>query len=565
MIINILYDKSNKLKIYKQSIYIKFVYNANIVNIIRNSFTEKYYHYDKKDKYYQYWELPYNVLDKLKEVLNKYSNINITYNITGTPLDKENKIVKLKHYKLPKEIITKPYKYQKEDIDYLTSIDKSLLLSEMGLGKSLVTIYSSLIRKKENKIKHCLIIVCRSSLIWNYKDEIKTHTGLNSTVLGLRKNRNNKYVIKSNKDKLEDLQKIDDKEFFIITNIHSLQNKDIVKKLQYWIKKKEIEMIIVDEVHLCTNPNAIMTKALLKLNTKYKIAMTGTLITNNPLNVYVPLKFIGRIDTNYYSFKNHFCNFGMFNNIESYKNLNEIKDLVDSVSIRRLKKDILELPPKIIRKEYIELTDKQQKVYNNITKDIIDNLDKIENIPTMLSQLTRLRQATETTELLSTNVLESSKIERTKELLEQIDGKVVIFSVFSTTCDILYRELSKKYNCAILTGTTKNKNEQIEKFKKDESCKVFITTIGAGGVGLNLQEAHTEIFFSVGWTYAGFTQAIDRCYRATTTEKLTVYVLVAHNTIDEHILDIVNKKKSIQDGLIDNNISIASLTKMLMA
>ena len=245
MIINILYDKSNKLKIYKQSIYIKFVYNANIVNIIRNSFTEKYYHYDKKDKYYQYWELPYNVLDKLKEVLNKYSNINITYNITGTPLDKENKIVKLKHYKLPKEIITKPYKYQKEDIDYLTSIDKSLLLSEMGLGKSLVTIYSSLIRKREDKIKHCLIIVCRSSLIWNYKDEIKTHTGLNSTVLGLRKNRNNKYIIKSNKDKLEDLQKIDDKEFFIITNIHSLQNKDIVKKLQYWIKKKEIEMIIV--------------------------------------------------------------------------------------------------------------------------------------------------------------------------------------------------------------------------------------------------------------------------------------------------------------------------------
>lgn len=145
MIINILYDKSNKLKIYKQSIYIKFIYNANIVNIIRNSFTEKYYHYDKKDKYYQCWELPYNVLDKLKEILNKYSNINITYNITGTPLDKENKIVKLKHYKLPKEIITKPYKYQKEDIDYLTSIDKSLLLSEMGLGKSLVTIYSSLI------------------------------------------------------------------------------------------------------------------------------------------------------------------------------------------------------------------------------------------------------------------------------------------------------------------------------------------------------------------------------------------------------------------------------------
>ena len=80
MIINILYDKSNKLKIYKQSIYIKFVYNANIVNIIRNSFTEKYYHYDKKDKYYQCWELPYNVLDKLKEVLNKYSKINITYN-----------------------------------------------------------------------------------------------------------------------------------------------------------------------------------------------------------------------------------------------------------------------------------------------------------------------------------------------------------------------------------------------------------------------------------------------------------------------------------------------------
>ena len=115
----------------------------------------------------------------------------------------------------------------------------------------------------------------------------------------------------------------------------------------------------------------------------YKIAMTGTLITNNPLNVYVPLKFIDRIDTNYYSFKNHFCNFGMFNNIESYKNLNEIKDLVDSVSIRRLRKDVLDLPKKIVRKEFVDLTKEQQKIYDNITKDITENLDKIESIPTM--------------------------------------------------------------------------------------------------------------------------------------------------------------------------------------
>lgn len=565
MIINILYDKSSKIKIYKQSIYVKFIYNNTIVNLIRNTFTEKYYHYDKKDKYYQCWELPYNSLDKLKESINKYSNLTISYNIVGKPISKKDKIIKLNNYKLPDNIITEPYKYQKEDINYLTSIDKALLLSEQGTGKSIITIYSSLIRKRENNVKHCLIIVCRSSLMWNYYDEIKIHTGIKSTILGSRKNKQGKYVIKSNKDKLEDLQKINDKSYFIITNIHSLQNKDIVKKLQYWIKKKEINMVIVDEIHLCTNPNAIMTKALLKLNTDYKIAMTGTLITNNPLNVYVPLKFIGRIDTTYYSFKNHFCNFGMFNNIESYKNLNEIKDLVDSVSIRRLRKDVLDLPKKIVRKEFVDLSKEQQKIYDNITKDITENLDKIENIPTMLSQLTRLRQATESTELLSSNIIESSKIERTKELLKQINGKVVIFSVFSTTCDILYRELSKEYNCALLTGSTKNKNEQIEKFKNDESCKIFITTIGAGGVGLNLQEAHTEIFFSVGWTYAGFVQAMDRCYRATTTEQLMVYVLIAHNTIDEHILDIVNKKKSIQDGLIDNNISITALTKMLMA
>ena len=84
-------------------------------------------------------------------------------------------------------------------------------------------------------------------------------------------------------------------------------------------------------------------------------------------------------------------------------------------------------------------------------------------------------------------------------------------------------------------------------------------SIGGGGSG-----GRVGVMGGSGNT-AGFTQAIDRCYRATTVEKLTVYVLVAHNTIDEHILDIVNKKKSIQDGLIDNNISIASLTKMLMA
>ena len=554
--ITIKYDKPKKLKLCEQCIYVFFEYKQEIINVIR-LIEER--NYDVKNKI---WELPSYELDFLKKNLP-----NEQFDIIGAK--KEHKALTksktTKHFKLPANLKTKPYNYQQDGIDFICSSKKQLLLDSCGLGKSLMAISSALIRKESDLISHVLVLTGRCSLIWNWYAEIKMHTGIKATVLGSRKNKKGKWHVKNNADKLEDLNNIKDNQLFLLTNIQSLQNKDVASKIRQLIDKDVIQYVIFDEAHCVRNPSSIQAKALLKLNPDYILAMTGTPIVNNPLDSYVPLKWIGKVSSNYTAYKNHFCRFGNFNAIVGFKHLDEIKTMMDSVSLRRLKSDVLELPPKVITKEILDLTSKQQTMYNNIVKDILDNIDKIESVPNMLAQMLRVRQVTETTELLSTEVKESSKIARVKEMLEDLpkEEKVIIFTWFAESAEILKRELLE-YNPAIFTGKTKNRQEEMNRFKADSSCRVIIATIKAMGTGFTLNEASTMIFMSLPWTASDFTQACDRAYRIGTQSTLNIYIMLARNTVDEKIYDIVMKKQSMQDCLIDNSLSVKELTEMLV-
>ena len=556
--ITVEYGNPKKLKLAKQSIYVSFEYKQNIVNTIRNV-NERFYNAETHT-----WELPYSELGYLRKELPDEE-----FSIIGKPIDNvdKSKPKSDKYYELPKGLKTKLYNYQMEDYQAIMNNDKFLNLSDPGCGKTLTAIATAL-RRKELGIKHTLCIVCYCSIVYNMYDQIKMHTGQKAMIIGSRRNKKGQWIVKNNQDKLADLKDInDDTPYFMITNVQSMQNKDIHKQIKKLVDNHTIDYIIIDECHVVRNSNSIQGKALLSLQPKYFLGLTGTLLTNKATDAYVPLRLTNKIDTPFYRFCNRYCIKGNFNQIVGYRHLDEIQKMIGEVSLRRLKSEVLELPPKIIMKDYVDLGKKQAKLYNDALNGILNDIDKIDSIPTMLACMSRLRQITETAELLSSTITESSKIDRLKEIINDLDKKekVVIFTWFSDSADIIKRELEidEPNSCAIVTGKTKNSAEEIERFKTDSTCRYFIATIKSAGVGLTLTEAHTMVMLSLPWTATDFEQATSRIHRISMDAPANIYVLLARNTIDERVYDIVSKKKALSDCLVDNKLSIKELTKLL--
>lgn len=315
-------------------------------------------------------------------------------------------------------------------------------------------------------------------------------------------------------------------------------------------------------VHNCKSKFSQQSKNILKLkNVKYKIGATGTLLLNNPLDAYVPLSWIDEDKSTLTKFKDFYCEFAnpLTNIVTGVKNMDILKNHINSCSLRRTK-DLLNLPPKTIINEYVDMNDTHRKFYDNVKKGVKDEVDKVKlTTQSILAMITRLRQATACPSILSTSDINSSKIERAVDLAEQIisnNDKVVIFSTFKETVYKL-KELLSEYNPVMLTGDTHERDvENIKtKFQTDSECKVFLGTWQKAGTGITLTAANYMIFIDTPWTYAEFEQSQDRIYRIGTNKTVFIYNLICKDTIDERVKEIVYKKQAISDYVIDDKVS----------
>ena len=465
----------------------------------------------------------------------------------------------------------KPFDYQIDGIKFGIANERFLLLDEPGLGKTMQIIHIAEELHARGEIEHCLIICGVNTLKTNWKKEIEKHSNLSATILGEKIGKRGGYSIGSVKERVEHLKrKID--EFFIITNVETIRNDDIVTAILKGSNK--IDMIVVDEVHCCRSSQSQQGANLLKLsNPRYKIGATGTLIMNNPLDAYLPLKWIGAEHATLTNYKNYYCTFGgnFHNIIVGFKHLDSLKQQIEACSIRRLK-DKINLPPKTIINEFVDMGDRQSKFYDDIVHGVLDEVDKVEiSTSSLLALVSRLRQATACPSVLTSEPIESAKVERAIDLTEQITDagkKVVIFSTFKETVRILADRLSD-LNPLVCTGDTNDKTIERNKelFQTDPSRKVFIATWQKMGTGITLTAASYAIFIDTPWTSAVYNQAQDRVHRIGTSENVTIYDLITTNTIDERVLEILNDKEAIGDFILDDTISrdaVDSLRKYIL-
>ena len=369
-------------------------------------------------------------------------------------------------------------------------------------------------------------------------------------ILGSRKNKKTgKWKIGTLQDTLDDINNLPDTMFLII-NIEKLRGGavkrkkyqrrsislfPIVKALQAQIDKGEIGMIVVDECHKCKNPLSQQTQALLYLDCDKKALVSGTLIMNSPLDLYVPFRFLGLERRDIYQFENRYAIRDMWGSVVGYKNGQELMDVLTCYQLRRLKEEVLDLPEKIQRTEYIELSSKEQTVYNLVNQGLIKFLAKedeefrklklgeinpefFKNVTdNPLSIAMKLRQTTANLGIVLQNGIDhSSKMDRMEELLEEMvynGEKCIIYSNWSKVTNIVLNRLAK-YNPAYITGEVNDstRNRERDRFQNDENCKVIIGTVSALGTGFTLTAANNIIFLDEPWTKTVKDQAEDRCF-----------------------------------------------------
>ena len=540
------------------SLFISFDFNRSIVEelkLIQSSF----YDADSKE-----WEIPLTSLSEFVDRCCIYDDIELII------LPDEN-VESITHELL--QYKTQPFEYQLEGIQHGLNNSRWLLLDAPGLGKTLQLIYLAEELKHRNGLEHCLIICGINTLKTNWKTEIEKHSSEKCRILGQRVNRKGELVIDGVQKRVEQLQERIE-EFFVVTNIETLRDDRIIKAL---LKNKpnKFDMVIVDEIHKAKSNTSQQGKNLLNLNkATYRIGATGTLLLNNPLDTYVPLKWIGAEHSTYSNFRYYYCNYGgPFNNeIIGFKNVNILQNQLKKYSLRRTK-DILNLPPKTIIPEYVDMSDAQHVFYENVKSGISQEVDKVRlNSANTLAMVARLRQATACPSILTTENIPSAKIERAIDLTEQIVNngeKVVIFSTFKETVYNISKQLSTLgISCVFGTGDQTDYEIDSSKyaFQNDPDTRVFVGTWQKCGTGITLTAASYMIFIDTPFTAAEFEQACDRIHRIGTSGAVFIYNLISHGTVDERVWEIVNDKEAISDYIIDDKITekgIASLRKYI--
>ena len=553
-------EKLEKGTYFEDAFKVSFRYDPETVEKIKKLAYRRYLPEDRA------WEIPASELVHLVDIIG-VENINIDSRYLEGIIKKEAGVAaetsesvkeRLKGIKpiIAYPFKTKPFPHQIEAFNVGNKCTDLLLADDQGLGKTKESIDIAVSRKEE--IGKCLIVCGVNSVKYNWSEEIKIHSDESSIVI------DGKTVDK----RLSQIREwIYGNDYFGIINIESLRNEKIMDLIYDSCKNELIGAVIVDEIHKAKNGMCSQGRSVRNLNCKVRIGLSGTPM-NKAEDLWNILTWLRVEKRSFYSFRNRYCIMGGYGGykVVGHKNLDELNEVLNKVMLRRKKEEVLDLPPKLYKTEFIELTRKQQLLYKEIKQGIVENLDSIMEIPNPLSCTVRLRQLTGG--LFGDD---NPKLDRIKDILEEITEsghKALIFSQWEKVTEV-YRNALKEYNPAYIVGDVEveDRQKEVYRFQNDPECKVAIGTIGAMGTGFTMNKASYVFFVDKKYWEAENRQAEDRAHRIGVEHTVNIISLVAKNTIDEGIEELLRENKELFDRVIEgkgSRIDIkAILTKIL--
>lgn len=496
----------------------------------------------------------------LEKLLQSRNYLQYTSNDAFNKLIEDLDKGQLKTAPVPKSLkgILRPY--QLKGFEWLTTLVNyqlgGLLADEMGLGKTLQVI-SVLLSRKEKRNLPSLIVV-PASVVYNWEAEIKKFSPeLETMVLGGGKAERSEQLKHANEADV------------LITSYDSLK-RDLEK---YEDLKFDLE--VIDEAQNIKNARAAVAKAVKVINASHRIALTGTPIENNLSELwsifdYLMPGFLGEYDY----FKNIYEKPIVKDGNEKAEQ--ELSQIIAPFILRRLKKDVLnDLPDKNEQIVYAKLSGKQDELYQAQSQKLIQDLNSQDEKDfkkqrfQVLAAITKLRELCCDPHLLYEDYRgKSAKLQTTMGLLEDslVDGhKILLFSQFTSMLDIFEEKLKKKkIPVYVITGSTpkQKRQELVQEFNKLTTPAVFLISLKAGGTGINLTSADVVVHYDPWWNVAAENQATDRAHRIGQKNDVTIYKMVAKNTIEEKIVELQEKKEKLAEAVLNGeNIGSNTLNK----
>jgi SNF2 family DNA or RNA helicase/uncharacterized Zn finger protein len=464
-------------------------------------------------------------------------------------------------FQLPSQVAPILRSYQKDGYQWLRALSMNyfggILADEMGLGKTLQLITLLLANQQEHFIHESLsLIVTPASLIYNWQAEFTKFAPELQVVL----------IAGSQTERQQQLAGLKRVGPAIVITSYDLLKRDLAS-----YQELDFGFEVIDEAQYIKNPRTAAAKAVKKIKSRVRFALTGTPIENGLSELWSIFDFLlpGFLGT-YRSFREKFENpIIKDQDSEVQQNLNQ---LVAPFILRRLKKQVLkDLPQKTEQIYLVEMEKKQQALYHSqvslLKKQIQTQSDEEfkHNKIEILAGLTRLREICCDPSLIFENYQQiSAKRQACLDLVEQAvseEHKVLIFSQFTSLLNILAADLKKRQFSyyEIFGSTPKKKRLQLADAFNQNQVPVFLISLKAGGTGLNLTGADIVIHFDPWWNAAAQNQATDRAHRIGQKNKVNVYSLISKNSIEEKVIQLQQSKKKLADDLLGSKKITSSL------
>lgn len=457
----------------------------------------------------------------------------------------------IEQYDIPEGFYGTLRPYQKEGYNWLRFLNEfkfgGCLADDMGLGKTVQTLALLAYEKKVNPTFTSLLVM-PTSLIYNWELEARKFTP------------DLKILVYTGSHRVKDPWRFGDYDLVLTSYGITRLDVDVLKEFFF-------NYIILDESQAIKNPSSNIAAAVNKLKCKQRLILTGTPVENGTMDLWSQINFVnpGLLGTQS-SFKKQFLY-----PIEKQKDkdkANKLATLIKPFILRRLKSQVAtDLPEKITNVKYSAMTKEQEEVYDEIKnyyrEKIVGEIQETGRSTqqfTLLRGLTQLRQIANHPKLVRDDYEgDSGKLEDVTYMLQSTiseGNKVLVFSQFVRHLSIVREYLDReKIPYSYLDGSTKNRQAQVEKFQKDDDIKVFLISLKAGGVGLNLTKAEYVFLLDPWWNPAVEAQAIDRAHRIGQEKKVIIYKFITRGSVEEKIMALQERKLALAGELIGSEES----------
>ncbi len=454
-----------------------------------------------------------------------------------------------KHHLWWKEVFVKgvkPYVYQREGMEFAARCGRCILADEMGLGKTLQAIGTAQLLYREGFISSALI-VCPTSLKYQWKREIKTFIGADALVIeGPQPVRQKLY---------------NGPEVYKIVSYNSLNND--IKALG----SMTVDMVIMDEVQRLKNWDTQIARSARRVKSDYSLILSGTPLENKLEELYSIVQLVDQYCLGpYYAFRQEHIQTTESGKVIGYKGLNEVGAMVKPILLRRRKADVsIQLPERMDKNLFVPMTREQRALhdeYKDMVARIVFKWQKTHFLSDtdrrrLLTGLSMMRMACDSTFILDQKSRHDTKVDEVLNILQDIfsagDEKVVVFSGWERMTRLLAGELDAlgiAYSNLNGSVPSAKRKDLIDRFTDDPSVRVFLST-DAGATGLNLQAASYVINLDLPWNPAVLEQRIGRIYRMGQKRNIQVINLVAIGTIEEQMLAKLKFKTDLFDGVLN--------------